>query len=218
MVSEGLSGFLAVSMTASDIKIVGVNGRDSAIFVMDNGADAENTWVRKWYDVENDIQVYEVNNSAHIGQMVLDMGELDASFLIQGFSIPVRLNSGKFDLPITCNFKIHLLSGAMDFLQNTSLLPGAEVEVDKEATVSVAMDEVEKNTYDAWVEGGKQGEAPISYTGALYVYDAANWGEYAYGNAYNPESGSNETYTAYTKIVRYSPSWDGRPTKRDEHT
>ena len=218
MVSEGLSGFLAVSMTASDIKIVGVNGRDSAIFVMDNGADAENTWVRKWYDVENDIQVYEVNNSAHIGQMVLDMGELDASFLIQGFSIPVRLNSGKFDLPITCNFKIHLLSGAMDFLQNTSLLPGAEVEVDKEATVSVAMDEVEKNRYDAWVEGGKQGEAPISYTGALYVYDAANWGEYAYGNAYNPESGSNETYTAYTKIVRYSPSWDGRPTKRDEHT
>ena len=218
MVSEGFEGFLAVSMTASDIKIVGVNGRDSAIFVMDNGADAENTWVRKWYDVENDIQVYEVNNSAHIGQMVLDMGELDASFLIQGFSVPVRLNSGKFDLPITCNFKIHLLSGAMDFLQNTSLLPGAEVEVDKEATVSVAMDEVEKNTYDAWVEGGKQGEAPISYTGALYVYDAANWGEYAYGNAYNPESGSNETYTAYTKIVRYSPSWDGRPTKRDEHT
>ena len=218
MVSEGLKGFLAVSMTASDIKIVGVNGRDSAIFVMDNGADAENTWVRKWYDVENDIQVYEVNNSAHIGQMVLDMGELDVSFLIKGFSVPVRLNSGKFDLPITCNFKIHLLSGAMDFLQNTSLLPGAEVEVDKEATVSVAMDEVEKNTYDAWVEGGKQGEAPISYTGALYVYDAANWGEYAYGNAYDPESNSNETYKAYTKVVRYSPSWNGSPTKRDEQT
>ncbi len=218
MVSEGLIGSLAVSMTASDIKIVGVNGRDSAIFVMDNGADAENTWVRKWYDVENDIQVYEVNNSAHIGQMVLDMGELDASFIIPGFSVPVRLNSGKFDLPITCNFKIHLLSGAMDFLQNTSLLPGAEVEVDKEATVSVAMDENEKNTYDAWVDGGKEGDAPISYTGALYVYDAANWGEYAYGNAYNAESGINETYTAYTKVVRYSPSWEGRPTKRDEQT
>lgn len=218
MVSEGLNNFLAVSMTASDIKIVGVNGRDSAIFVMDNGADAENTWVRKWYDVENDIQVYEVNNSAHIGQMVLDMGELDASFIIPGFSVPVRLNSGKFDLPITCNFKIHLLSGAMDFLQNTSLLPGAEVEVDKEATVSVYMDEVEKNTYDAWVKGGKQGETPISYTGALYVYDAANWGEYAYGNAYDQESGSNEKYTAYTKVVRYSPSWEGRPTKRNEQS
>ena len=218
MVSEGLIGSLAVSMTASDIKIVGVNGRDSAIFVMDNGADAENTWVRKWYDVENDIQVYDVNNSAHIGQMVLDMGELDVSFMKPGLVLPVRLNSGKFDLPITCNFKIHLLSGAMDFLQNTSLLPGAEVEVDKEATVSVAMDEVEKNTYDAWVDGGKEGDAPISYTGALYVYDAANWDEYAYGNAYDPESGSNETYTAYTKVVRYSPSWNGRPTKRDEHT
>ena len=57
-VSEGLMG-MSVSMAATDIAIVGVNGQHKAIFLMDQMADAENTWVRKWYDTENDIQVYD---------------------------------------------------------------------------------------------------------------------------------------------------------------
>ena len=215
-VSEGLMG-MSVSMAATDIGIVGVSrsntDRDVAIFLMDENADAENTWVRKWYDVENDIQVYDINSAAHIGSMLLDMGDIN---LLTYGTVPIRLNSAKFDLPLTCNFKIHLLSGTMDFQQNTCLLPGAEVEVDKEATVTVAMEEEEKEAYDAWVEGGKVGDAPVSYTGAVYVYDADQWGKYAYCNEYD---GLNmQSSTAYTKVVRYSPSWKGRPNKRAEQT
>ncbi len=194
-VSEGLLG-MSISMAATDIAIVGVSGQHQAIFLMDQMADAENTWVRKWYDAENDIQVYDINSAAHIGSMVLDMGDVN---LLQFGTIPIRLNSAKFDLPLTCNFKIHLLSGSMDFQQNTSLLPGAEVEVDKEATVTVAMDPDD-----------------TEHTGALYVYDAEDWDKYAYCNEYD---GLNfQKNTAYTKVVRYAPSWNGRPTKRDEQT
>lgn len=199
-VSEGLD-FLSVSMTAADIGLIGVSransggADDPAIFLMDIAADAENTWVRKWYDAENDIQVYDINSGAHIGSMVLDMGELFVPIGNIG-TVPIKLNSSKFDLPLTCNFKIHLLTGGMDFKQNTSLLPGAEVEVDKEATVSVA-----------------QNPSDPEHTGALYVYDAEEWGKYAYGNSYGESA-----YEAYTKVVRYAPSWNGRPTKRDEQT
>ena len=206
-VSEGLMG-MSVSMAATDIAIVGVSGQHQAIFLMDQMADAENTWVRKWYDSENDIQVYDINSAAHIGSMVLDMGDIN---LLTFGTVPIRLNSAKFDLPLTCNFKIHLLSGAMDFQQNTSLLPGAEVEVDKGATVSVAMNATEKAAYDAWVAGGKVGDAPVSYTGALYVYDADEWDTYAYCNEVDVD-GNSHTSTAYTKTVRYAPSWEGKGT------
>ena len=209
-VSEGLLG-MSISMGAPDIAIVGVNGQHQAIFLMDQMADADNTWVRKWYDTENDIQVYDINSAAHIGSMVLDMGDVN---LLSYGTVPIRLNSAHFDLPLTSNFKIHLLSGTMDFLQNTSLLPGAEVEVDKESTVTVAMDDDEKATYEAWVAGGKSGDAPVCYTGALYVYDADEWDNYAYCNEY--DGSSMQTGTAYTKVVRYAPSWNGRPTVRDE--
>ncbi len=194
-VSEGLLG-MSVSMAATDIAIVGVNGVDEAIFLMDQMADADNTWVRKWYDSENDIQVYDINSAAHIGSMVLDMGDIN---LLTYGSVPIRLNSANFDLPLTCNFKIHLLSGTMDFQQNTSLLPGAEVEVDKEAMVTVAKDDLDPD-----------------HTGALYVYDAAEWDKYAYCNEYDGSSLVKDS--AYTKVVRYAPSWNGRPTKRNEQT
>ena len=196
-VSEGLMG-MSVSMAATDIAIVGVSGQHQAIFLMDQMADADNTWVRKWYDVENDIQVYDINSAAHIGSMVLDMGDIN---LLTYGSVPIRLNSAKFDLPLTCNFKIHLLSGTMDFQQNTSLLPGAEVEVDKESTVTVAKDEND-----------------VEHTGALYVYDADEWNRYAFKNEYGEEYNEENPQATYTKTVRYSPSWNGRPTKREENT
>ena len=195
-VSEGISALGSVSMTATDIAIVGVDGVHTAIFLMDNEADADNTWVRKWYDVENDVQTYDINSGAHIGSMELNLGSIS----LMGYTLPVRLNSAKFDLPLTCNFKIHLLSGTMDFKQNTCLLPGAEVEVDKESIVSVA-----------------KSDSDPDHTGALYVYDNAEWDKYAYCNEIDAEGQSHKS-TAYTKVVRYSPSWNGRPTKRQEQT
>lgn len=227
-VSEGLSKEISLSMAANDIQIVGVSGTHQAIFLMDIAADAENTWVRKWYDAEHDIQVYDVNSAAHIGSMVLDMGEMN----LMGFKVPVKLNSAKFDLPITCNMKIHLFSGSMDFKQNTCLLPGAEVQVDKESTVSVAMSASEQQTYNqwkadhaAWVKGGRVGDEPqkpVLFTGALYVYDKEDWGQYAYRNEVGVIYDEDNPQAAYTKTVRYTPSANngegGRPEVRDEMT
>lgn len=167
---------IGVTAMANDIIIVGVSGGDPAMFFMDQEADAENTWVRKWYDAERDVQTYDVNTGAHIGSMVLDLGKLGTD--------PLKMNSGMFVLPITNNMKIHLLSGSMDFTQVTSLLPGAEVEVDKESTVTIYSN-----------------PDPEVFSGALIIYDAAEWGNYA--------KGKGDTGTKYTKVVKYSPSWDG---------
>ena len=184
-------GSMGVTAMANDIIIVGVSGGDPAMFFMDQEADAENTWVRKWYNAEEDVQTYDVNTGAHIGSMVLDLGKLGTT--------PLKMNSGMFVLPITNNMKIHLLSGSMDFTQVTSLLPGAEVEVDKESTVTIY------NNPD-----------PEVFSGALIIYDKDQWGEYANGKCiecvWNAEEqkykdGMETGY--YTKVVKYSPSWDG---------
>ena len=176
-------GNMGITAMANDIKIVGVSGVHTAMFLMDQEADAENTWVRKWYDAEHDVQTYEVNSGAHLGSMVLDLGKLGTQ--------PLVMNSGYFVLPITNNMKIHLLSGMMDFTQTTSLLPGAEVEVDKESVIKIV----------------KNSDSSV-YSGALYVYDADDW-SYAGG-----KGDAEETY--YTKVVPYSPSFNGKPNKRSE--
>ncbi|MBR6034527.1 MAG: hypothetical protein IKP39_00545, partial [Paludibacteraceae bacterium] len=201
-VSEGISlggDKINIAMAAPDIKIIGLNEDDEAIFLMDRGADADNTWVRKWYDVDRDVQTYEINSGANIGSMVIDMKELS----LMGYTLPVKLNSAKFDLPLTNNFKIHLLSGSMGFEQNTCLLPGANVEVDKEARVTVSMSDEE-------YKAKQNNEDRVYYTGALYVFGKEDWDTYAY----DPEG------STYTKVVNYSPSWadkgveNGRPKVR----
>ena len=180
-VSADLGG--GASLTAkADVAIIGVSGTKS-MFLMDEEADQENTWVRKWYDTTKDQQVYEINSGAHIGSIVIDLGEF-----IEG----LEMNSSVFVLPLTNNMKIHLLSGYMDFTQNTALLPGAEVEINKESVVSITTNKDDENVK----------------SGSLYIYDADQWGKYAY---------SKDGYK-YTKVVRYTPSAtsaDGQPDKRD---
>lgn len=167
---------------SNDINIVGVQGVHDAMFLLDNEADAENTWVYKHYDNANDLQVYDVNNTAHIGSIVLKLGKLG--------DINLDMNSAMFKLPITNNMKIHLLSGYMDFTQDTYLLPGAMVEVDKESIVTIT----------------KQSD-PSVHSGALYLYGAADWDDYIIDN-----SGGLK----FTKAVLYEPIIGGRPAIRPE--
>ena len=175
-------GSIGMTAMANDIAVVGVSGVHTAMFLMDQEADAENTWVRKWYDAEHDVQTYDVNSGAHLGSMVLDLGKLGTQ--------PLVMNSGYFVLPITNNMKIHLLSGMMDFTQTTSLLPGAEVEVDKESVISIV-----------------HNDDPSVFSGSLYVYDADDWGK---------ANGKGDAGTLYTKVVPYSPSFGGKPNVRTE--
>lgn len=180
--SVNVSG--AINAYANDIKVVGKEG-EAAMFLMDEKADAENTWVRKYYDAKKDQQVYEVNSGAKLGSMVINLGEVPGSFFGAPGTLNLVLDSRKFVLPLTNNFKIHLLSGYMEFTQSTSCLPGMEVEVDKEAEVAIT-----KNDDETIVSG------------ALYFYDADQW------SFQNMKLGGYVGSGKYGAIVRYSPTWD----------
>ena len=168
---------------ANDIKVVGKEG-EAAMFLMDEKADAENTWVRKYYDAKKDQQVYEVNSGAKLGSIVIDLGEVPGAMFGGSGTFNIQLDSRKFVLPLTNNFKIHLLSGYMQFTQSTSCLPGMEVEVDKESEISIT----------------KSTDASI-VSGALYLYDADQW-------SYNGAKGYVGNSGKFGAIVRYSATWD----------
>ncbi len=181
--SVNVSG--SINAYANDIKVVGKEG-EPAMFLMDEKADAENTWVRKYYDAKKDQQVYEVNSGAQLGSMVINLGEVPGSFFGASGTLNLVLDSRKFVLPLTNNFKIHLLSGYMQFTQSTSCLPGMEVEIDKESEVSII-----KNDDETIVSGG------------LYFYDADQW---SFQN--NQTLGYVGNSGKFGAIVRYSPTWD----------
>ena len=191
-VSADLSG-AHIMMCANDIQIIGVTNVDVAIFLMDQEADEENTWVRKWYDASKDQQVYEINSAAHIGSLVINLASSPllnnleqtlasgafgeqmqsigqaASGMGAHFTQDLVMNSGQYVLPITYNFKLHLLSGTLDFTQNTALIPSSELEIDKEAKVYVT---------DQHTDGVLEG--------SLYIYDASDWSNSAAQVAYSP--------------------------------
>jgi len=183
----------SINAYANDIKVVGKEG-EAAMFLMDEMADAENTWVRKFYDPKKDQQVYEVNSAAQLGSVVINLGEVPAKLIKNsapaGLQLNLMLDSRSFVLPLTSNFKIHLLTGYMEFTQSTSCLPGMEVEVDKEAEVALV-----KN------------KDPKVASGALYFYDAAQW-------TMDGTKGYVGNNGRFGKIVRYSATLDAKPTAR----
>lgn len=182
----------SINAYANDIKVVGKEG-EAAMFLMDEMADAENTWVRKYYDAKKDQQVYEVNSGAKLGSVVIDLGEVPGNMFDGTGTFKLMLDSRSFVLPLTSNFKIHLLTGYMEFTQSTSCLPGMEVEVNKEAEVAL----VNNHT-----EGVAQG--------ALYLYDADQWSfQNSQAKGYVGNSGK------FGAIVRYSATLDRQPTVRD---
>lgn len=174
---------------ANDIKVVGKMG-EPAMFLMDEMADAENTWVRKWYDANKDRQVYEINSGAQLGSMVINLGEVPKALIDPGQlgNYNIVMDSRKYILPLTSNMKIHLLSGYMQFTQSTACLPGMEVEIDKESTISL----INQHRADV-VEG------------ALYLYDSDQWGTYVH----NGKDGKFGTR------VHYSATLNGQPTARN---
>ena len=143
------AGIFDGTMTAytfEDVNLIGITG-SSSLFMMNNEDNSADTWVRKYYDVTNDMQVYELNSSAQLGSLVLSL-------------YGINFDSYNYVLPITNNMHIHLLTGSMHITQNTEILPGAIIEIDKEAT--------------AYVDAGK----------SLYIFDADEWDKFGSGTSY----------------------------------
>ncbi len=193
-----------MSIGFNDIGIVGVKYSDAekeknpdleddvAIFLMDNEDTSEDTWVCKYYNVATDQQVFDVNNSAHLGSLVMKI-----DLVANGINIPNPLNAGEpivdldvdsrdFVLPLTNNFKIHLLYGNLYVTQNTSLLPGSVIEIDKKATMTI-MDQVWNRKYKYWYESPQ----------TLYLYDKDQWGTYVFDH-------KDDSYVmGYASRIRY---------------
>ncbi|MBR1922944.1 MAG: hypothetical protein IJ838_04255 [Paludibacteraceae bacterium] len=108
----------------NDVNLIGIHGSGS-LFEMDEKDDSEDTWVRKSYDATNDIQLYEINSAAKLGSITI---------VLSGYSFT---SGAAYYLPLTNNMKIHLLTGKMEVSENAELLPGAEIEINKEATAYI---------------------------------------------------------------------------------
>lgn len=136
-----------VGVGIDKVKVIGIVGDAAAMFQMNDNDDSEDTWVRKSYNFNTDQQVYEINNAAKLGNLVINYDSYS-------------YNSSSARLPITNNMKIHLLSGSMNVTQDAVLLPGAEIEIDKKATV--------------YIDKGSD----------LFLIDSADWGKWLFGTVY----------------------------------
>lgn len=92
----------------------------------------ESSWVRKYYDATKDNQMWEINSSAKLGSISLSF---DNPLGIGPSKI--SMNSANYILPIASNWKLHVLDGSCQLTQDTELLPGAEVEINKTAAIDV---------------------------------------------------------------------------------
>ena len=148
-------------VTCDDIGVIGTYGQ-TAMFLMDPADDSKDTWVRKEYEPSTDQQVYKINSGAQLGSMriLLDLSDLGV-LVTTLMGDKLDFNSADYILPLTNNMKIELLTGSMDITQNTLLLPGAEIEVDKEATVSVI------NNQSLYVMDAEQWAAGHVFSGAM---------------------------------------------------
>ena len=142
--SRELTCMAAIGLTQDGVGIVGTHG-ETAMFLMDENDDSEDTWVRKSYDPVNDRQIYEVNSAAQISSMDIS---------VSGYSI----NSKDYILPITNNMTIKLLTGTLEVTQDVEFLPGSRLEVAKEASANIQSGKVlyfyDSNEWGKYACGG----------------------------------------------------------------
>ena len=101
------------------VQLIGLHGED-ALFLMDEKDDSEDTWVRKSYDTNGDIQLYEINSAAQLSAVYLDVDN--------------------YVLPIVNNLHMKVLQGNLDITQNVNLLPGSSIDIAKQAKATILSD------------------------------------------------------------------------------
>lgn len=122
---------LAGTVGQDDVPLVGTSG---SMFIMDDNDVSADTWVMKDYDEETDQCIWTINSGASIGNLTIS---------ISGYN----MKSANYDLPITTNMTIVLNYGEMALGQNTVLLPGSQLIINKQGTA--ALNGVKVTAYDA---------------------------------------------------------------------
>ncbi|MCM1482440.1 MAG: hypothetical protein NC038_07385 [Paludibacter sp.] len=108
---------------ADNVLIIGGKG-SGALFLMDEQANTDKAWIRKEYDPLTDRTHYILNSSTTLGSLVIKAGS-------------VSLPSEKYILPISSNMTVTLNYGTLDIEQDTYLLPGSILNINKEAALSI---------------------------------------------------------------------------------
>lgn len=113
-------------------------GKDSGLFKLSSGT------VTKRYDGETDRLVIEVNGTADISQMIVNMGSAG------------NIDSTKFVVPITNNMSVHVNTrSSLNIQYDMAMLPGSQIRVDDGASLGLASG---KNLYvydcDEWIGKG----------------------------------------------------------------
>lgn len=144
-------------------QLVGTTG-ENALFVMDKNDTNPDSWVQKKYHADSDRAEWIINSGANVSNI-----EVHAY---------ATVNSANYILPITNNMTITFNYGNMQLLQNVQLIPGAVLDIKKEATLSIPSNK------------------------ALYLYDAAQWttasSKYFIKMKYSPTWGTNNPRVAET--------------------
>lgn len=152
------SGLGGIYYGEKNIKIVGTSG---ALFQVTT--NDESSWVRKSY--KSSYQVWDINSSAQLGSisMTIDiMGIISTTF-----------NSADYILPITHTMKIHVLDGDFEITHDSELLPGASIEVDKTASLTVKSGQkVYIFDNDQWPSTTSRADAAINVHGNINLNGA----------------------------------------------
>lgn len=104
--------------TATGAQIIGTT---SGLFQISSGT------LTKWYNSEDDRQMYQLEGNAAIGSVRISVSVI----------ISVDIKSEEYVLPLTNNMDITIKSGTMSCNQKVALLPGAKITVCEGANVSM---------------------------------------------------------------------------------
>ena len=107
---------------------VGLVGTSGSMFLMTPEDASKDTWVMKDYDETTDQCIWTINNGASVGNLSISMS---AGFISYNFQ------SANYDLPITTNMTIVMNYGEMGISQNSVLLPGSQLIINKEGTAKI---------------------------------------------------------------------------------
>lgn len=159
-----------------DIHLIGNSG---AMFQVTS--NDESSWVRKSFSGGR--QIYEVNSSAKLGSLVINVG----SYV---------MNSANYILPITSTMKIHVLDGNMEITQSTMFQPGTQVEINKTAKLTIKDKDNNGNDVKVYIVDQHQWMSSTSNPdAALFVHGKIDVQGYLYttnkGKATSKTDGAN---------------------------
>ena len=159
-ISISVKVFLVDTVKTATIDFI---GSTNSLFRLGNGGK-----LTKKYDPKTDRMTYTTTGTASLGSLALD---------ISGYN----MNSKDYVLPVNSNMTLKILSGSVAVNSDAALLPGAQINIAKDAKLNI--------------ESGK----------SLYVYDynieTGEWGPYCINNKefvpvnYSPSGKGTRTLT-----------------------